>query len=52
MILSMFSSGYNSVKDFYANNKTYEDIENNLVPQIRAQLVFEGLEDVKMLRYH
>lgn len=48
MILSMFSSGYNSVKDFYANNKTYEDIENNLVPQIRAQLVFEGLEDVKI----
>lgn len=48
MILSMFSTEYNGVKDFYANNKTYEDIENNLLPQIREQLVFDGLEDVKM----
>lgn len=48
MILSMFSTEYNGVKDFYANNKTYENIENNLLPQIKEQLVFNGLEDIKM----
>lgn len=48
MILSMFSTEYNDVQDFYAKNKTYEDIENNLLPQIREQLIFEGLEELKM----
>ena len=48
MIFSMFSSEYNDVQDFYTKNKTYEDIENDLLPQIKEQLIFDGLEDVKM----
>ena len=48
MILSMFSTEYDDVRDFYAKNKTYEDIENNLLPQIKEQLIFGGLEDIKM----
>lgn len=48
MILSMFSTEYNDVRDFYTKNKTYEDIENNLLPQIKEQLIFDGLEDLKM----
>lgn len=48
MILSMFSIEYNNVQDFYAKNQTYEDIENNLLPQIKEQLIFDGLEDVNM----
>lgn len=48
MILSMFSSEYKDVQDFYTKNKTYEDIENDLLPQIKEQLIFDGLEDVKM----
>ena len=47
MILSMFLSEYNDVQDFYTKNKTYEDIENDLLPQIKEQLIFDGLEDVK-----
>ena len=48
MIFSMFSSEYNDVQDFYTKNKTYEDIENDLLPQIKEQLIFDGLEDVNM----
>lgn len=48
MVLSMFSTEYNDVQDFYAKNKTYEDIENNLLSQIKEQLIFDGLEDLKM----
>lgn len=48
MILSMFLSEYNDMQDFYTKNKTYEDIENDLLPQIKEQLIFDGLEDVKM----
>ena len=48
MILSMFSMKYNDIQDFYANNKTYEDIENNLLPQIKEQLIFDGVEDFNM----
>lgn len=48
MIFSMFSSEYNDVQDFYTKNKTYEDIENDLLPQIKEQLIFDGLEDVSM----
>lgn len=48
MILSMFSAEYKDVQDFYTKNKTYEDIENDLLPQIKEQLIFDGLEDVKM----
>ncbi len=48
MIFSMFSTEYNDIQDFYAKNKTYEDIENNLLPQIKEQLIFDGLEDIKM----
>ena len=48
MILSMFSTKYDGVKEFYENNKTFEDIENNLLPQIKEQIIFDGLEDVKM----
>ena len=48
VILSMFSVEYNGIQDFYAQNKTYEDIENNLLPQIKEQLIFDGLEDLKV----
>ena len=48
MILSMFSTEYNDIQDFITNNKTYEDIENNLLPQIKNQLIFDGLEDAKI----
>ena len=48
MILSMFSTEYNDIRDFYTKNKTYEDIENNLLPQIKNQLIFDGLEDAEM----
>lgn len=48
MILSMFSTEYNDIQDFYAKNETYEDIENNLLPQIKNQLIFDGVEDIKM----
>lgn len=47
MILSMFSVKYNNVQEFYAENGSYEDIERNLLPYIREQLIFDGLEDVK-----
>lgn len=48
MILSMFSTEYKDIKDFYEKNGTYEDIENNLLPQIREQLIFDRVEDVEM----
>ena len=48
MILSMFSTEYNDIQDFCSRNKTYEDIENNLLPQIKNLLIFCGLEDLKM----
>lgn len=48
MILSMFSVKYNSVQEFYTENSTYEDIENNLLPHIKEQLIFDGLEDTKV----
>lgn len=48
MILSMFSIEYNDIQDFCSRNKTYEDIENNLLPQIKNLLIFCGLEDLKM----
>lgn len=48
MILSMFSAEYNSVQEFYAENHTYEDIENNLLPHVKEQLIFDGLEDIKV----
>lgn len=48
MILSMFSVEYNSVQEFYAKNYTYEDIEKNLLPHIRNQLVFNSLEDIRI----
>lgn len=48
MILSMFSTEYNDVQDFFIKNRTYEDIENNLLPQIKEQLIFDELEDLKM----
>lgn len=48
MILSMFSKEYNDIPDFYTKNKTYEDIENTLLPQIKDQLIFNGLEDTEM----
>lgn len=47
MILSMFSVEYNNVQEFYAENGSYEDIERNLLPYIREQLIFDGIEDVK-----
>lgn len=48
MFLSMFSTKYNDIQDFCSRNKTYEDIENNLLPQIKNLLIFCGLEDLKM----
>lgn len=48
MILSMFSVKYNNVQEFYAENNTYEDIENNLLPYIKERLVFDGLEDIRL----
>ena len=48
MILSMFSTKYNDIQDFYANNRTYEDIENNLLPQVKKQLIFDSVEDFNM----
>lgn len=48
MFLSMFSIEYNDIQDFCSRNKTYEDIENNLLPQIKNLLIFCGLEDLKM----
>lgn len=48
MILSMFFANYNNVQDFYAENTTYEDIENNLLSHIKKQLILNGLDDIKM----
>lgn len=48
MFLSMFSTKYNDIQDFCSRNKTFEDIENNLLPQIKNQLIFCGLEDRNM----
>lgn len=48
MFLSMFSAKYNDIQDFYTKNKTYEDIENNLLPQIKEQLLFDGLKDLNI----
>ena len=44
----MFSAKYNDIQDFYTKNKTYEDIENNLLPQIKEQLLFDGLKDLNI----
>ena len=48
MILSMFSTEYNDIQDFYAKNETYEDIENNLLPQIKKSVDIWWGEDIKM----
>lgn len=48
MFFSMLSTEYKDIQEFCIKNKTYEDIENNLLPQIKNQLIFDGLEDTKM----
>lgn len=48
LFLSMFSKEYSNIEDFYATNKTYEDIENVLLPELRDKITFEELKDVKM----
>lgn len=46
MVLSMFLEQYNDVREFSQNNKSYDDIENNLLPHMREQLIFCGLDDM------
>lgn len=47
VIIQMFNTPYKSIEDLYSNNKTYEDVENSLIPSIKDQLIFSDYNDLK-----
>lgn len=45
ILLSIFSIEYKTIQEFYADNNSYESIEEKLFPYIRKQLIFNDLKD-------
>lgn len=46
MVLSMFSKEYDNIQQLLEDNNSFEKLEQNLLPHIKGQLIFDGFEDV------